>query len=535
MMFKLRVKSLYSMLSVLIIVLSLLTSCIDDTDIFPSSQSEKTTLALSFLVNGESEQTTRTLSINNESLINDVTVLVFDNSHQLIGRTFVSGSTSATLAVDPATGCTVYAIANTGDASHLSGATTIENLNSMYVMIPNAASLGSESTCTIMAGDTSGVNISAGTNSFNVNIKHQCSKINFSIIPNSDITVTGYQLCHVPLSSYVTDSHESATVAPGGSYGDFDSTVIGNPVAGTTITSDTHYVYENLAGNISSCTTAALRDSSRAPSHATYLLIYAGTGSWRSIYRIYLGGINNSGINDYTDFNVYRNYNYIYTIKITGPGPNDARVSTNYDLQTDPGTGSWSSSGDVSTTPGTGNWSSAIDVQINPQTGSWSSATDVVIRPGTGNWSPSSDVSTKPSTGNWSPSSDVATKPSTGRWSPSSDVATKPSTGRWSSTSDVATKPSTGRWSSTSDAATKPNTGSWSSTSDVSTKPNTGRWSSTNDVSTKPNTGSWSSTSDAATKPNTGSWSSTSDVQSGTQIGSWSSASDSSNNDTWGN
>jgi uncharacterized protein (TIGR02145 family) len=60
-----------------------------------------------------------------------------------------------------------------------------------------------------------------------------------------------------------------------------------------------------------------------------YLLIYAKTSSWHSVYRIYMGGMTDADdpATDYSNFNVYRNKNYSYTVNINGSGQGDARVS----------------------------------------------------------------------------------------------------------------------------------------------------------------------------------------------------------------
>ena len=67
-----------------------------------------------------------------------------------------------------------------------------------------------------------------------------------------------------------------------------------------------------------------------------YVLVYARTSSWHSTYRIYLGGMTNASpsATDYSNFNVYRNMNYSYTVNINGSGQSDARVSYTADITT---------------------------------------------------------------------------------------------------------------------------------------------------------------------------------------------------------
>lgn len=321
----------------LVLVAFIVSSCTSDGLTEETAGQEATaTLRLTFKL--ADDAVTRALS-DNENTVNNVMILIFDSNEQLIGSKYVYGfstttSTTATVTTRVAAGCTVYAIANTGSASYFSGINTIENLNAKSTSIIGAAALG-EGTNTIMAGSTP-VNITAGTNSIDVPIKHLCSKLNFSIVPSSGITITGYRLCNAALGSYIIGSHTSAgiTVTPpvnssGDSYGNFDAVTLSSPTAGTTVTPPVYYVYENLAGSNSNCTTEQLRTEANAPAHAMYLEVYAKTSSWHSVYYIYLGGMTNAStpVMDLSNFNVYRNMNYTYTININGSGQSDARVT----------------------------------------------------------------------------------------------------------------------------------------------------------------------------------------------------------------
>ena len=330
-----------------IILLSLLTfillsSCTSDQ----SASQDPATVCLTLKV--ADGPVTRALSSTNENTIRDITVLIFDSSNQLIGSKYVDGLSStagvtATVTTRAASDCTVYAIANAGSASFFSGVNTITELNEKCATLSSVTALG-DAASTIMEGSTPGVTISTGTNNIEVAMKHLCSKVNVSIIPSSDITVTGYRLCNASLGSYITDSHTSAGTAvtahandSGDHYGNFDAVTLSSPSAGTTVTTPAYYVYENLAGSSGSALTSDLeRTSAKAPANAMYLLVYAKTSSWHSTYRIYLGGITNASppATDYSNFNVYRNMNYSYTVNINGSGQSDARVSYTADITT---------------------------------------------------------------------------------------------------------------------------------------------------------------------------------------------------------
>ena len=290
---------------------------------------------------------TRAITSTNENTVSDITVLVFDNTNSLIGSTYSSSVAAGTVdfpvTTRSATGCTIYAIANTGSSSYFAGVNTIDKLNTMYTTIASADALESKgstanSTGAMMIGKAS-VDITKGAvNKFPITLYHQCGKFSFTIKPASGVTITGYQLCNVPLSSYITDSHvpaSASTVAgpPAGasSYGNFTAV---SGLSQTTDLSKTYYVYENLCGSNNKATSEALRDSSNVPvsasASASYLLINAKGSSWASTYRVYLGGMTNvaTPATDLTNFNVYRNLNYNCTITLgANGGKGDARVT----------------------------------------------------------------------------------------------------------------------------------------------------------------------------------------------------------------
>lgn len=343
-----RFHTLYS-LSVPVLLLSLclfLSSCAGD-DITSTSQNsgDTTMVKLTFCISDGNQ--TRAITSTNENTVSDITVLVFDNTNSLIGSTYSSSVAAGTVdfpvTTRSATGCTIYAIANTGSSSYFAGVNTIDKLNNMYTTIASADALESKgstanSTGAMMIGKAS-VDITKGAvNKFPITLYHQCGKFSFTIKPASGVTITGYQLCNVPLSSYITDSHvpaSASTVAgpPAGvrSYGNFTAV---SDLSQTTDLSKTYYVYENLCGSNNKATSEALRNSSNVPvsasASASYLLINAKGSSWASTYRVYLGGMTNAAtpVVDLTNFNVYRNLNYKCTITLGANGGNgDARVT----------------------------------------------------------------------------------------------------------------------------------------------------------------------------------------------------------------
>ena len=343
-----RFHTLYS-LSVPVLLLSLclfLLSCAGD-DITSTSQNsgDTTMVKLSFCISDGNQ--TRAITSANENIVSDITVLIFDSNNSLIGSQYLSSISAGTVSVPvtarSATGCTIYAIANTGSSSYFAGVNTIDKLNALSTTIASAEALESSgstagSTGALMIGKASADITTGGANQFSISLYHQCGKFTFTIKPASGVTITGYQLCNVPLSSYITDSHVPASAstvagppAGAGSYGDFTAV---SGLSQTTDLSKTYYVYENLCGSNSNATTEAKRNSSNVPvsasASASYLLINAKCSSWTSTYRVYLGGMTNAAtpVVDLTNFNVYRNLNYKCTITLGSSGGNgDARVT----------------------------------------------------------------------------------------------------------------------------------------------------------------------------------------------------------------
>ena len=324
-------------------------------------------VSLTFLVNDGAR--TRAINTGNENTVSDITVLVFDKNNSLIGSKYVSSVPPTPVDVPvtarSSTGCTIYAIANTGSSSYFAGVNTISKLNTLYTTIASAEALESSgstagSTGALMIGKASADITTGGANQFSISLYHQCSKFSFTIKPASGVTITGYQLCNVPLRSYITDSHvpaSASTVAgpPAGasSYGNFTAV---SGLSQTTDLSKTYYVYENLCGSNSNATIEAKRNSSNVPvsasASASYLLINAKGSSWTSTYRVYLGGMTNAATPavDFTNFNVYRNLNYKCTITLGSSGGNgDARVTYQ-------ATGQGTRSGSVTGTATVGNY-----------------------------------------------------------------------------------------------------------------------------------------------------------------------------------
>ena len=321
-------------MGLLLLPLLLSSSCVDDSVTNGSTtSSDSTQVRLTFNLQ---QQTSLTRSLSStgtsESQVDNINVLIFDgnnNNSKLIGSTYQTYGTSqtssftVTVPTRVASSCTIYAVANLPSDS-LKNVATVSDFNKKFILMSSAATLGNGSNM-VMFGQTSSVTISAtaSSNTPSITLTRLGSKVTFNITPATGITITGYQLCHVPMASYITSATDSTYFNAKGTYGNFDAV---SNLSSTTTISPTFYTYENLVGRKSGATSYFSRSASNSPTDATYLLIYAQQrdSCWHAIYRIYLGG---RGTNDYANYNIYRNYNCTYNIHIDGADAADVRVT----------------------------------------------------------------------------------------------------------------------------------------------------------------------------------------------------------------
>jgi hypothetical protein len=322
--------SRWKWMGLLLLPLLLFSSCVDDSVTSGSTtSSDSTQVRLTFNLQ---QQTSLTRSLSStgtsESQVDNINVLIFDSNSKLIGSTYQTYGTSqtssftVTVPTRVASGCTIYAVANLPSDS-LKNVATVSNFNKKFILMSSAATLGNGSNMT-MFGQMSSVTISAtaSSNTPSITLTRLGSKVTFNITPATGITITGYQLCHVPMSSYLTNATDSTYFNAKGTYGNFDAV---SGLGSTTKVSPCYYMYENLVGRKSGATSFFSRSKTNAPTDASYLLVYAARADsgWHAVYRVYLGG---TGMSDYTNYNVPRNYSYTYNINIDGADEADVRV-----------------------------------------------------------------------------------------------------------------------------------------------------------------------------------------------------------------
>lgn len=315
---------LYNLLALLSIV-GICTACSSSDD---TVGDDSAVVRLAFYADEHPTQT-RTLDAVTWSQVKSLAVAIFDNAGTQIGNTRaaspteISGMYTLDVQTHKATGCTIYAAANLldefyGDGSSKSG------VEAKKVVRTSLADLGNDDDIPMFGAYPNTVDIISGTQTFGqIQLKRICSKIDIRITPATGITINGYQLCHLPLGSYYVERGVSTWTAPT-AYADFDEV---NGLESTEAVTANYFTYENLSGSNATVTTEKERYQANAPAEATYLLVKATGPGWRTLFRIYLGGVNpatNSA--DHADFNIYRNCRYSLDIAINGASSDDLRI-----------------------------------------------------------------------------------------------------------------------------------------------------------------------------------------------------------------
>lgn len=286
-------------------------------------------------VQGEEQADFVTRTVN-ESVISDLHILVYNSAGELIGQKYQTGSSTVTINTRSATGCTIYAVANTGKADLFKGYTMHKEsyLKSMVYSLTNWDDLN-KGTNLPMTGSMKSVNIKTGTQTLSAKLvlTRMVAKVvlNIKVQESSGITITNYSVKNIPARSYYVarvseDAVQAATAAHWK-----ESGVI--TTSGATSVSKTFYMFENRRGTK---TISAQKDktTANAPANATCVVIHGLVGSIAVTWTVYLGENNTN------DFNIKRNsyYTYNITLKATFDGygmTSDSRVIVGVDLSTE--------------------------------------------------------------------------------------------------------------------------------------------------------------------------------------------------------
>lgn len=337
---------LLNMLLLLVAVVTV-TACSNDED-STAAQTEKVNVRMVFVagahtdaMRGLNDFDATATTIKSENIMRDLTVAIFDNTGIVIGyySDNVADATQAVQTINITThaapNCTIYAIANAGK-DYFNDCTTKAQYDAKKTPTLTSAEKLGDADKVIMFGKVTSQNIATGVTIPQIEMEHICSKVDLYVEPiestddNKDVTVTGWQLHHVPNGAYITDSNTGAW--PTADFLNFTAetgkTIVGCAPSVPQLVK-TFYLYQNYAGTVTGVTNEKERNSTNAPADATYLTIDASTIVWESVFTVYLGGEALTGVatDDFNDFNVYRNYHYKVYVKIDGAEGPDVRIS----------------------------------------------------------------------------------------------------------------------------------------------------------------------------------------------------------------
>lgn len=224
-----------------------------------------------------------------ENTIANLHVLIYNKNGQLVGKKY---GTRTTLTVNTRSGlnCTIYAIANTGNASLFdSMAQTETDLNARITGQLAAWNDLTNATNLLMMGKKTSVDIVAGNSTMtgNIMLARLTAKIVLAlqIKSGSGITINNYQICGLPRQSYYiakpttteSSADDAGNTAPG-----TDAIQTGNAshwISSPQITvkdvsaGNTFYMYENRRGVNTAISTQKDKSKANAPDSATYVLI----------------------------------------------------------------------------------------------------------------------------------------------------------------------------------------------------------------------------------------------------------------------
>ncbi len=294
----------------------------------------------------------RVLSGENENHISNLHVLAFNKAGEMIANGFsdfsMDGQKEFTLnlGVDKADQkVTLFAIANIDNTLIFnSHDMNLETFSHLYVKAENANSLESgtysiyksngEKLCDII-NQSSPILISEGTTitvekdgttTAQLNLVRQCAKVTLTVHPN-DVSIYAYQLRHIPTISYLKNNQEN--------YSDpeFSDVPVKFVEDGESVTDVTFYIYENYNDAVLDITAQKQRNHSKAPADASYINIWGKYNSiegdeMSTMYRVYLGGVDDEGHQDLKQFTLRRNQNYVYDVTLRQNGAADPRCIT---------------------------------------------------------------------------------------------------------------------------------------------------------------------------------------------------------------
>lgn len=304
-------KLVYGIIKLLPCLLAVLLASSCSSDVNSDEQKgDKTLVTLTIAASGNAATASRAVSGNSSTItragasvsdptnkdyyIKDLTVLIFDESGDVIGSTtkqasdlsIADGKITIKVLTRAAQNCTVYAIANAlalnNNATPFAGVATLSALQSMVKTYKDADDINKES-CLLMMGKTVDKSFDT-TNSGSaaaISLQRLASRIDFNFTVNNDkttgfpIVVDSYQLCNVPTSTFYQQSDFTNPSMPSGSASTYKS-------QGGTQKTYTCYVYTNTNTDKSNKTYLLINAHSAVTAGSTTYMV------WNSVFHVYM-------------------------------------------------------------------------------------------------------------------------------------------------------------------------------------------------------------------------------------------------------
>lgn len=284
----------------------------------------------------------RALADETENKISNIHILAFNyNTGAMLsnGYTTVDDKSSMTckLAISGTQDMYVvlYAIANIGNKTVFDDhALTRSEFENLYVKAADAdkISAGTYNLCkadgTVLASvedETHALLVSPKVNSYHERLNYSGIKVTLNLVRQSpkiilnlygnDINLLSYQFFNIPTSDNIMGNENNMD---GVEYGNTTE----KPFADNTISAENlaFYALKSYKAPNTSITKQRDRTDSKAPENAAYLDIKGSPVSDPSLvyrYRVYLGGVNSSGVATPSEFSILRNHDYYLNIVVS--------------------------------------------------------------------------------------------------------------------------------------------------------------------------------------------------------------------------
>ena len=302
-------KLVYGIIKLLPCLLAVLLASSCSSDVNSDEQKgNKTLVTLTIAASGNAATASRAVSGNSSTItrggvsdsgdkdyyISDLTVLIFDESGDVIGSTtkqasdlsIADGKITIKVLTRAAQNCTVYAIANAlalnNNATPFAGVATLSALKSMVKTYKDADYINKES-CLLMMGKTESFDTTNGSAAA-ISLQRLASRIDFKFTVNNDkktgfpIVVDSYQLCNVPTSTFYQQSNFNSPLMPSGTL--YKSQGLITPSTAGTPKPYTCYVYTNIDTDTSNKTYLLINAHSAVTAGSTTYKI------WNSVFHV---------------------------------------------------------------------------------------------------------------------------------------------------------------------------------------------------------------------------------------------------------